>query len=157
MGLSGSIQTAVDLFDKLLSEADDLEQEMSSKGLINFAMTAYHLREWVKLGEYPVAMKSAAEKLSDLSEFQACRDIANGSKHFQITRYQPTTASVESEQGWGLGRFGCGSFGEGEEEITVTMTDGQSWDSVQLINKVVDMWGSLFTVHGFWPRNQPLE
>ncbi len=82
---------------KLLDcEQNGLEQPIGD-ALFNFAITAYHLRDW--LLAYPKKIDSTIVNAvyEQAPCLNACRDIANASKHCKITRYDPSTRAVTKE------------------------------------------------------------
>jgi hypothetical protein len=148
LSYSGTIQNATDFYRKLLQEGDALQQTITSRHLMNFAMTAYHLREWITNGAYTQTAKDSTGNLFNHAAYVACRDIANGSKHFTITRYVPDTDKVEAKQGYGHGRYCHGPYGVGEESIIIEMTDRTQWNALDFKNDVIDLWTNFFQRNG---------
>lgn len=60
---------------------------------------------------------------------RVCGDLATAAKHFELTRRNPITSSATSRQGYGMGRYGKGGYGAGEESIKpmVLVTEGPGW------------------------------
>lgn len=147
----GSLQSATDLFGKLRRDAALLDEEVTSDRLFNFVVTGYSLIDWIKRDPtVPQVAKSSSEidgLYSDLW-LTICGDVATAAKHFKLTRRSPTASGVESKQGLGLGRFGKGRWGVGEEQITILMPDGSGHSLFDLVNGVVDSWSGFFARHG---------
>ena len=135
------------MFKKLKAEAEALDSQVTSERLINFANSGYHLREWIANGDYSQAIKDDLGRLFSVSEYLVCRDIANGSKHFKITKYKPKTKGVNSKSGFGVGRFGKGPFGHGEESISIEMNDGTSWNAIEFKDLILSLWQEFFKKH----------
>lgn len=152
MSRTFGLRTVSDLFAKLEREAGKLRQEVSSDDFFNFVVTAYSLADWIQ--NDPSVDASA---IADLHRFRSspciriCRDLANSSKHFILDPRRNPTPKVESassDQGFGMGRFGFGDFGLGEEQITVVLTDGETLDGLQFVDDVLREWKLFFDAHG---------
>jgi hypothetical protein len=146
------LKTARDLLGKLSRDADLLHEEVSSDRFFNFVVTAYSLADWIQ--NDPSVNQSAK---ADLTRFRSmpcikiCRDLANASKHFQLDPKKnpnPKVASASSDQGFGVGRFGHGEFGVGEEEIFIALDDGSTQDGFSLMEDTLREWKAFFTQHG---------
>jgi hypothetical protein len=145
MNLTYSFKKARDLFDKMIRDADALEDTVSGDRAFNFVITAFHLKEWVEQDHsVPQSVKDDLGKISNNKYFQICRDLANASKHMVITRYQPSTADASSIQGWNVGRYGKGPYGVGEEGIKITHSDGSVISIIELKDNVVWLWKDFF-------------
>jgi len=110
----------------------------------NFAVTGYHIAEWVR--GHNSSLKPAVDGfLRGITELQACRDICNASKHFQITRYVPDTADVyhsappprasENDE-------------DAHKRIKVLMSDGTKFELLSFADAVVSKWENFFQQHG---------
>lgn len=148
MCMSGGLKTARDLYEKLKHDGDLIQKEVNSYDMFNFMITAYHILEWIK-GESSIsrAAKKELKKLRRIEDIQICRDIANANKHFAITRYAPVVSKVESQRGFGVGRYGVGGFGRGEESITITLSDGINYNLLEFKNRVIQLYESYFVKH----------
>ena len=144
-----SFKSAKDLFAKMQRDAEALEKCVSGDAAFNFVITAYHIKDWVKATN-PGMGRKAKQDLQSLFNnkyFQLCRDLANASKHMDITRYDVTMADITSNQGFGVGRFGKGPFGVGEESIKVTSSSGEEVDILKLKDEVLELWRVYFSKH----------
>lgn len=149
MSLTYSFEKARNLFDKMSREASVLEEDVSGDKAFNFVVTAYHLKDWIeKDSSVPQAARDDLRTIRADRHFQICRDLANASKHMVITRYQPSTAGASSSNGYGIGRFGKGAYGVGEESIEITHTDGSVINILQLKNEMMSLWTDFFSRHG---------
>jgi len=145
MNLCYSFKKARDLFDKMIRDADALQETVSGDRAFNFVITAFHLKEWVE--QDPSVPQSAKDNLVKISKnryFQICRDLANASKHMVITRYQPSTADTSSNKGWNVGRYGKGPYGVGEESIKITHSDGSMISILELKDNMILLWKDFF-------------
>jgi len=88
------IKTSIDFLKKLLDEREDfLKNPLSSRYAINCALTAWHLHEWVysEYKSHPAiqpfkTLNEFRKHYFDKSEIILLRDLADGSKHFQLNR-----------------------------------------------------------------------
>ena len=151
MSRNYGLRTVHDLLAKLERDADRLRQEVSSDDFFNFVVTAYSLADWVQ--NDPTVSSTAK---IDLQQFrfkpniQTCRDLANSSKHFYLDpkrNQNPKVQSASSDQGFGMGRFGHGGFGLGEEQITITLTDGNKLNGLHVVEEVLYDWKEFFVKH----------
>lgn len=136
------LHSAIDLLQKLRREARRLDQEVTPDNFFNFNVTAYHLWEWVDNDPAILPERKANRPSLDNPLLAVARDIANGSKHFMITRYKPST-STESAQGYGVGRFNKGAYGTGEMQVTVRR-EGMELDGLAYARNLLSLWESFF-------------
>lgn len=147
-----------DLYAKLQRDAQTLLDEgVTSDGLFNFVLTGDSMIDWVKndssLPE-TARTQSAMNGLYADRWLKVCKDLANASKHFTLTRGEPITLSATSEKGFGLGRFGMGGFGVGEESIYIEvrlnnqLNETESFHCLDLVNGVMNTWRDFFSTHG---------
>ena len=149
MSLTYSFNKARDLFEKMSRDAMSLEETVSGDRAFNFVITAFHIKDWIKQDHsVPQSAKDDLKNIYANKYFQICRDLANASKHMIITEYQPSTGDVSSQQGYGVGRFGKGSFGVGEESIKITYSDGSVISILELKNEMIFLWTDFFHRHG---------
>jgi hypothetical protein len=150
MSLTFGLQDANDMLAKLHHEHERLEREVTSYDLFNFVVTAYHLIEWVERD--PVVPPTAKHDLASIRQdtyIAVCRDLANANKHFKLKRdYKgQVTSEATSKSGFGVGRYGAGAFGRGEESITIVLTDETEYVALALARSVIDVWDAFFARH----------
>lgn len=146
----GRIATAADLFAKLKRDAALLADEVTSDRLFNFTVTGYSLIDWVKHDPaVPIEAKQSriVEALYKDEWLRVCGDIATAAKHFTLLTRRPITEQVESQQGFGVGRYGSGPFGVGEEQIVIQLSDGSAYSALQLVDGVMGTWARYFDTH----------
>lgn len=151
MSITYGLTSVRDLLAKLKRDAEILEVEVTSDGFFNFVITGYSMIDWVK--NDPSLLPSAKDQASlnslRIDPFiRVCGDIANASKHFILTTRVPVTSSASSISGFGVGRFGSGGYGVGEESIAVELNDGTKFDCLDLVHSVVLSWENFFETHG---------
>jgi hypothetical protein len=140
-----------DLFAKLERDAAALDEEVTSDRFFNFVVTAYSLIDWVKNDPTVPALakrKFLVDKLYKDQWLKVCGDLATACKHFELLLRVPITSSATSMQGFGVGRYGKGGYGVGEEGIKVTLNDGTTFQCQDFVNGVLTTWKTFFSVHG---------
>jgi hypothetical protein len=151
MSLTAGLKTPRDMLAKLHREHARLKNEVTSDDLMNFAITAYHIIEWIRKNpSVDSATKKDLDSMYNDPLIGACRDIANESKHFVLKQdYQDrVTDKTSAISGYGVGRYGKGAFGVGEPSIVIVFIDGRRFDALQFAQGVVDAWEAFFGKHG---------
>jgi hypothetical protein len=152
MALTFGFDSIRDVMAKLERDAAVLQnEEVSGDGFFNFVVTGYSMIDWVKNDPtVPASAKRSAAVQGLYSDqwLKVCGDVATACKHFQLAKRQPIADSTQSTRGWGVGRFGMGGFGVGEESIEIKLNDGTVFDGMQLVHGVVQTWRSFFAAHG---------
>jgi hypothetical protein len=144
--LTYGLKTARDLLEKLKRDGSLLDDEVTSDGFFNFVITGYSLIDWLK--HEPTVTQSDVEALYHDQWIKICGDIANASKHFSLSTRKLITSKVKSQQGFGVGRFGKGGFGIGEEGIVIELNGGSSFSCLELVTNVIETWEKFFRLHG---------
>jgi len=148
MALPKKYQTGRHLLSKLVQHAANLEEEVTWHEFNDFAVAAYHLCEWVQNDAATTkAARCELDLLRNSLQIQACRDAANSYKHMTIKQYTPKTKSTDVQEGWGIGRYGKGGYGTGEEEVVLSMVDGSKFNALDLARQVVELWNNFFNKH----------
>jgi len=160
MSLVFNISNARDLLNKLRRDQSRLltalsanDEEAIGDALFDFAVTGHSIKDWAK--------KAAALQSSsvDVEAFvhghvplQACRDIANSSKHHSITQYVVATARVYASCNAVFPTSGESTTGVEHGfvpiKIKIVMTDGIKLEIRQFSDDVVSVWDSLLTALG---------
>jgi hypothetical protein len=151
MTLTFGLNTIHDLFGKLQRDAEALNDEVTRDNFFNFVVTGYSLIDWVKNDPtVPAAAKTdiAVQDLYNNKWLKICGNLANASKHFKLTSRAPVTSSATNSQGYGIGRYGKGGYGVGEESIEIQLSDGQAFDCLELVQGVLNSWQAFFATHG---------
>ena len=148
-GLTFGLTSPRDLFGKLQRDASLLKDEVTSDRLFNFVITGYSMIDWIKNDlSVPRSAKAGRADLYGDRSLKVCGDLANGCKHFTLTRGTPVTSSATSARGHGMGRYGKGAYGVGEESIEIELNDGTKLNCLDLVQDVMSRWKSFFSAHG---------
>ena len=151
MSLIYKLSTVRDLFEKLERDATSLRDEVTSDRMFNFVVTGYSMIDWINNDPSVPSSAKTASEIKSLHKDQwlkICGELANAAKHFTLKSRKPITSSAISSQGYGVGRFGKGGFGVGEEEIEIELNNGTKYGAFDLVNGVIDKWESFFLTHG---------
>ena len=154
------IHTEKDLFRKLEQEFKDFEADQtSSRHAINFAMTAWHLREWA----WGLRLKNDDREQQRLFGriFKDCKDfdkhllalcdelgimqeVTNGSKHLDskikeavADTFVASTINLDVSRGYPT---------ETPLHAQVTLTDGRTVPFIQVARTVLEFWRSKFSI-----------
>lgn len=101
MSLLNTINSPSDMLKKLFREANEMafedDIERMSDLVANFSITSDSIREWCVSYQNQLSNKKALVAEWDMIPcLKAAKDIANSTKHVQITRYVPTVSGVNS-------------------------------------------------------------
>lgn len=150
MALTYGFSSICDLYEKLLRDATALDEEVTSDRLFNFVLTGYSMIDWVKNDpSVPESAKdcAAVEGLYSDQWLKICGDLATACKHFELEKRVPITAAATSDNGFGMGRYGKGGYGLGEENIHIELNDGTCYPCLDLVNGVKETWQRFFATH----------
>lgn len=151
--LPGSLRSAADLLSKLQRDAGLLRAEVTSDRFYNFVVTGYSLIDWIKHDPVvPAHAKADVSSLYDDDWLKLCGDVATAAKHFHLTKRIPTASGVSAKRGYGVGRFGKGAFGVGEEQIDVHLPNGTVHALLDLVEAVLQAWTNFFSRHAIADR-----
>lgn len=151
MVLTFNLETVTDLYKKLERDATALNEEVTSDRLFNFVVTGYSLIDWIKNDPtVPAAAKNSKciYNLYNDKWLKVCGDLATACKHFEIHRRVPITSNTSSSTGFGMGRYGKGGYGIGEESIAIELNDGSSFQCDEFVRNVVSVWKCFFATYG---------
>ncbi|MCZ7625755.1 MAG: hypothetical protein M5R38_07855 [Candidatus Methylomirabilis sp.] len=145
MSITFQLTSPVDLFEKLRREAARLDQGVSADNVFNFAVTAWHLYEWLKKkpGTWAPEQEADLDTIRKSEYLQICRDIANASKHYSLT-YTPTAKDIVHVPG-GIGRtkLGVSRLGKAKDTIDIK-TDVGRYEIINLKNRVIELYEAFF-------------
>jgi hypothetical protein len=149
----------------LLSETDEL---LVADHLFNFCVTCHTLRDWVlKHRQITDDKAKRAENVvwDSNASLKMAKDIANSSKHFGITRYQPTVSGVspgtQNElriyldqdaskviDAYQAGEDWAGNQVGSKPSYTVELDDGTKKTLAEIATESIGYWLSYFDAQG---------
>ena len=98
-------KTSVDKFKELKEDYSEfIKDKTSTKLALDYAMNAWHLAEWI-YKEYNLCVYFPTLKLYQDDVVLQCpalkimHDLANGNKHYLITKYRPTVKNTTISTG----------------------------------------------------------
>src|SRR5687768_524658 len=120
------------------------DNEIHADDLDDFCKTAWHLIELVeKDSASDRELRKRAARLRTDRDIALCEHAANVEKHgkSKLTAAEKAgLASTEIRQGWGIGRFGKGGYGVGEQSITFKYEDGTERNALEFAEIVLKKW-----------------
>ena len=157
---SFAIHSEADLFEKLRQEFEDLKRTPdSSRHAINFAMTAWHLTDWMwglrlKKADYAERKQLVGAVVRSLDKFRAyvttrCPElgimqrICNGSKHLKSDRGGIADTFRAGHIGIKIGEGAGATITKGEACLWVTDQQGETYAFADLAEKVLLFWESI--------------
>lgn len=140
---SFNIKSSNDFLQKLVEDFEALTNNpLSSSIAINCAMTAWHLTDWV-FKEY-----AAQHGYNDLGNFRLSldcpsllimHDIANGSKHLELSRPKSQISDTETHEGFfDSNFFDHRSFDV--DTLQLVMEDGSKLSFTDEVEKAMLFW-----------------
>ena len=145
MTLTYGLRTPRDLFEKLMRDAALLNDEVTSDRFFNFVLTGYSIIDWLK--HEPSVSAGDVQSMYKNPWIRVCGELANASKHFKLDKQSTAVADTQRHQGWGRGRYGKGGWGVGEQQITLSLSDGSSIDCLEFVKRVIAVWEAFFLSH----------
>lgn len=105
--LSFGIKSSKDFFQKLQDDYSDFcKDKTSSRIALNCAMTSWHLTEWIYheyntqlISTFPEIYAFQAQIKKMCPSLRILHDIANGTKHYLLTKHVPVIKETNLHQG----------------------------------------------------------
>ncbi len=143
--LSFDIKTTEDFFKKLIDDSNDfLKDKTSSRIALNCAMTAWHLTEW-SFNEFRSQLPSRFTSLNmwqkelkgQCPSLQIMHDLANGTKHYLLTRHIPVIKETKLHKGVFSSAF---SRGFDISTLDIELNDGTKIYFEDELESVITFW-----------------
>lgn len=106
MSYSFDIKSSVDLLNELSRRVEDYSNDQLSSGnAVVCAILCWHVVEWIyqEYGDQLTEFKKSKDFFnhikSECNSLSYIQDVANGSKHRGITKYEPKVKSTEKHKG----------------------------------------------------------
>ncbi|AFY49389.1 hypothetical protein Nos7524_3599 [Nostoc sp. PCC 7524] len=161
-GLNYWYKSAQDLFGKVCRDKEKLSDSLSSQdqeriadAVFNFAVTAYHVKDWLKQeGTKTFTPRDVEEYVNNNKVLSICADLCNGSKHrnFDDEKHNPrstATGTGNSPLKVSMTSITCSSSIPVTGFIPVIETaEGNQYDILTWADQVVLAWEDFFTTHG---------
>jgi hypothetical protein len=147
--LSFGIQTSKDFLKKLLEDYEEFKlNPLSSRIALNCAMTSWHLSEWI-FNEYKIEFDLKYNNITSFqnevkkscSSLQIMHDLANGTKHYYLTRHNPIVSESNIHEG-AYSREYSREFDI--SYLYLLLKDGSKLIFDDEIEKVVNFWKEYF-------------
>lgn len=111
--------------------------------VISFFIHCYHVRDWIiHLNKIGITARQVDQFINDHVPLRICADLANGSKHCQLTRNlrtdrQPHFISKQRKTSFWLTGSGGGNYMESKYKI---LSGGIIYDALELAEESVLLW-----------------
>src|ERR1700730_8909407 len=137
------LQSPQDLLRKLGHDSDRVKKSpMDSYAAFDLFVTAYHMLDWLHPGDSNKATRKQME--SDNNILQVVSHLANGSKHFQVTRHHVVKENIIHEGAFDPNVFGSNAFDVGELRVELdgdaAREFGSSTGVLELAAKALRFW-----------------
>ena len=156
MSLTFGLNTPRDLLEKahrefaILESAAMMQDETQvADALFNFAVTAYHVKDWLE--HHFSRSRSAIDVDAYVARSPAlliCRDLCNAGKHVVLEYKAVTEAVLASSESTPAGLAPDGSRSAPVYRVVVVRKDGSALDSVALAAQALDDWERFFAIYG---------
>ena len=155
MSLTFGLETPRDLLEKAHRELAVLEsaammqdETQMADALFNFAVTAYHVKDWLE--HHLSRTRSSVDVDAYVARSPAlliCRDLCNAGKHV-VLEYKPVTEAVLASTGsTPPGRALDGSRSDPVYRVVIVHKDGSVLDAVELATQAMNAWERFFAAH----------
>jgi hypothetical protein len=155
MSLTFGLNTPHDLLEKARRELAALEiaamtqdETEMTDALFNFAVTTYHVKDWLKChSSDSYGARDVEEYVARSPALSTCRDLCNAGKHFDLT-YEPTTgAVVASANSMSADLVPIGSLNTPIYRVKVVRNDGSRHEVVAIATQALNDWERFFELH----------
>jgi hypothetical protein len=153
VALTLGIANPRDALAKLEHDFSDLEtavftQEETRIGyaLINFAIAAYHIKDWlIRNKPRSYSARQVEDFVASSAAISSCRDICNAGKHVSITQYEPTTADVTAS----ATAVTSAEFPNASPilRVKIVRKDGSRHEALDLATQALKDWYTFFETH----------
>ncbi|BAU65776.1 hypothetical protein STA3757_31670 [Stanieria sp. NIES-3757] len=159
--LKYEFQKSRDLLDKLEREYKRLKDAINSQdqnliadSIFNFAVTAYHIKDWLKEEKTDKSWKTAVEKYvhdkdndKDENILSICGDICNSSKHRYLnspnksnaTNIQNSSIKVSKDQITVDSLITINGY-----TVYIELNSGEIYEILSFANQVIKRWQDFF-------------
>jgi len=143
--LSFDIKNSRDFFLKLEEDYEEFcRSRTSSRIALNCALTAWHLTDWI-YNEYKLLLLDTHPKFVDFQNWvksqceslQIMHDIANGTKHYLLTKHVPIVDKTAFHQGEFSDEF---SREFNTSSLNIELKDGNKIYFEDEIEKAISYW-----------------
>jgi hypothetical protein len=155
MSLTFGLNTPRDLLEKARREFAILEsaammqdETQMADALFNFAVTAYHVKDWLE--HHLSRSRSSVDVDGYVARHPAlliCRDLCNAGKHVVLEYKSVTEAVLASPESTPAGLALDGSRSAPIYRVVVVRKDGSTLDAVELATLALNDWERFFAIH----------
>jgi hypothetical protein len=141
------LRTARDLLAKLRHDGERLKRNhVDAHAAFDFFVTATHLADWLHQGDED----KAKAMIKDNALLRVCRDIANGSKHFEARSTRPVKGTALVGGIFDPAIFDPNIFQVGA--MVIELDGGQDAEAVTLLGASIEVRELAGRVLEFWEK-----
>jgi len=129
------------MLEKAKREFGNMKSHISTDSIFNFFITAYHVKDWVKI-QYPTLEPKCKTFLAD-PDLQMCEYICVKGKHL-IATWKPYPFDTQHSKGAVFGEAMFGEVAFGESESYSLIVDGREIDIIALAQRLLAKWEGFF-------------
>jgi len=142
-------KSAREYFDGLRRSYERLQDEVTKDDVHHFVVDAWHLIENIEKDTASTKpQRAAAGRLRADELIQICNMLCNKEKHRSIKGKVSKSAVVQTnwtiQRGYGIGRYGKGAFGLGEQSIVLECSDGTRLNALKFAEDVLKKFEPIF-------------
>lgn len=133
-----------DLYFKLKHDYKALRSKESSNNYMNFILCAFHLSEWLD-GDSSLSSetKNMAKALLEENNIELFKDIANGRKHYILTRNGKVITKDEFSSEFNYNMFDYSKINFGKPQFKVVQ-DGNEISLFEECEKIFNVYKDIF-------------
>ena len=142
-----------DALAKLEHDYSDLETAVFSQegtrigyALVNFAISAYHIKDWlIRNKPRNYSARQVEDHVASSAALSSCRDICNAGKHVSITQYEPSTTDVTAS----ATAIASAEFPNASPVLRVKIVrkDGSRHEALDLAAQALNDWYKFFKTY----------
>jgi hypothetical protein len=120
------------------------DKEAYDDDVVSFFIHCYHIRDWlIHLNKSGITKQQVDLYINKYQALKICSDLANGSKHYKLTRSlrtnsQPYISGTGVSSIWHTGNGG----GEVMRCIYTISSNAEFFDALELAKECIQLWGS---------------
>jgi hypothetical protein len=139
-------------YQRLSQAAQSSEELAVADSLFDFAVTVFHVQDWLKTHAGPAfAPQDVDQYVRNSVALSAFHDLCTASKHREITRYPPSTSEVAASAVAQVSSSLGSSTPQVHRKTFVTKvvgTDQVRREAVSLADQALKDWEAFFGKHG---------
>lgn len=143
------LYTARERFDLLKRTCLKLHEAVHKDDFFVLVIVGHHLKEAIQrdpsFNPDEGERSRVSKAIYNEPMWRVCSELSNNEKHAGEKRVKNVVfKDVEVKFGYGVGRFGVGLYGDGEQSITVELIDGTEISALTFADAVIELYQQYF-------------